>query len=132
MIAPAAYLDASAFVKTVVDEPESDALDRYLREWPRRTSSALLRTEARRAVRHVDPPAMERAITALSGVELVDVRSDILESAGMLDPVVLRSLDAIHLATAQALGGDVGVVVTYDSRMREGSERLGLRVEAPA
>jgi predicted nucleic acid-binding protein len=127
-----AYLDASAFVKLVVDEPESEALERRLRSWPERTSSALLRTEARRAVRHLDAAAMERAVTALRGVRLIDVRADILDSAGLIDPTVLRSLDAIHLATAQALGGDVGIVFTYDHRMRRGSELLGLPVESPA
>ncbi|MGI8797665.1 MAG: type II toxin-antitoxin system VapC family toxin [Acidimicrobiia bacterium] len=132
MNGPGAYLDASAFVKLVVDEPESEALESRLRSWPARTSSALLRTEARRAVRHLDSAAMERAVTALRGVRLIDVRANILDSAGLIDPTVLRSLDAIHLATAQALGGDVAVVFTYDHQMRRGGELLGLPVESPA
>jgi uncharacterized protein len=127
----AAYVDASAFVKLVTEEPESPALEHHLarREL---TSSALLRTEARRAVRHLGVDAVEMAVTSLSAVTLVAVSEEILDQAGMLDPQILRSLDAIHLSTALAVGEDLGSVVTYDARMRRGAQILDLRVESPA
>ncbi|CAN5251507.1 type II toxin-antitoxin system VapC family toxin [soil metagenome] len=129
----ALYLDASAFVKIVVAEPESRALRRFLSTRAgRRVSSALLRTEAVRAVRHLGPQALARVREALRRVDLVLVDDRILDSAAMLDPGILRTLDAIHLATAMAVGGDLDAIVTYDDRMLAGADLLGLRTEAPA
>jgi predicted nucleic acid-binding protein len=125
-----AYLDASAFVKTVVREPESARLAAWLSSWPDRVSSALLRTEAVRAARPYGRDAVERARLLLDDVELVDVGRAILDAAGDLD-VEARSLDAIHLASALALGPSLGVVVTYDARMARAAAELGLATAAP-
>ena len=56
----------------------------------------------------------------------------ILDAAGMLEPAILRTLDAVHLATALALGDDLLEILTYDGRMAEGARLLGLPVLAPA
>jgi predicted nucleic acid-binding protein len=128
----ALYLDTSAFVKIVVTEPESRSLRRFLGTSPgRRVSSALLRTEAVRAVRHVGPDALARAREALRRIDLVLVDDRILDSAAMLDPGILRTLDAIHLATALAVGGDLDAIVTYDDRMLAGADLLGLPTAVP-
>lgn len=120
-------------MKTLITEPESPVLIRYLSQQPlRRVSSALLRTEALRAVRHLGPSAVARVRLALGRVDLVSVDDAILEAAGMLDPTVMRTLDAIHLATALALADDLKVLVTYDRRMMEGARLLGLRTVVPA
>jgi len=59
--------------------------------------------------------------------------SDVVRGrAAELDPSTLRSLDAIHLATALEAGDELTAVVTYDARMSEAAEQLGLRVLAPA
>ncbi|MGH2728266.1 MAG: type II toxin-antitoxin system VapC family toxin, partial [Actinomycetota bacterium] len=109
----AVYLDASAFVKLVVPEPETRALRRFLtRSAPRRVSSAIVRTEAPRAVRHIGSEALARTREALRAIDLVTVDDRILDAAAALDPGVLRTLDAIHLATALAVGEDLEVVVT--------------------
>jgi predicted nucleic acid-binding protein len=127
------YFDASAFVKTVVDEPESDALRSYLsRVEGMHTSSALLRTEALRAVRHLGREATGRMRQALDDINLVAVTDGILEAAAMMDPGVMRTLDAIHLATALALGPDLVSIISYDRRMRDGAALLGLSVQSPA
>jgi predicted nucleic acid-binding protein len=127
------YLDASAFVKVVVEEPGSAALRRHLaRRRARRVSSALLRAEALRAVRHLGPEARAAVRTALRRVDLVAVDDRILDAAGMLEPAILRTLDAVHLATALALGDDLLEILTYDGRMAEGARLLGLPVLAPA
>lgn len=126
-----AYLDLSAFVKLVVRETETAALRRFLKRWPRRASSALVRAEAVRAVRRAGAEAVARTLTLLRRMHLVALDDEMLERAGLLDPVTLRTLDAIHLATALSLQGDLGVVITYDERMAEGARALGLRVAVP-
>lgn len=127
-----AYLDASAFAKLVIEEAESAALFAFLEHWPRRTSSALLRTEAIRALRTLGSTAVDRARSALERVELVSVGDELLEAAGLLDPTTIRTLDAIHLATAMSVRDEIGVLVTYDRRMIDGAELLGLPISSPA
>ena len=124
------YLDSSALVKTVVWEPASGALRRFLLHHPVRISSALARTEVVRAVRHFGPQAVARAGEALARIELVRLDDTLLDAAAALDPRVLRSLDAIQ-ATARAVSGRLSFVVTYDERMAEGAGLLGLPVATP-
>ena len=128
----ALYLDSSAFVKVTVEEPESAALRVFLSEQQsRRTSSALLRTEALRAVRHLGAAAMTTAREGLRRVDLIGIDDRILDAAGMLEPRILRTLDAIHLATALSLGDDLAEIVTYDERMTEAARLLGLPTISP-
>ena len=129
----AVYLDSSAFVKLVSTERESRALRTFLtRHRARNVSSALIRTEALRAVRHRGPEVLAQTRAALRRVDLVAVSDGILDAAGALEPRVLRTLDAIHLATALALGDDLDVVLTYDARMAEAAGLLGLQVASPS
>ncbi len=125
------YLDSSALVKLVVVERESAALRRYLRRRRPLMSSALARTELLRAVVLEGDEGIARARQVLASVELIRVNDRVLNAAGILRPPEVRSLDAIHLATAQELGPDLGVVVTYDDRMRTAAHSLGLRTHAP-
>jgi predicted nucleic acid-binding protein len=128
----ALYLDASAFVKTVMTEPESGALRAFLALRPeRRVSSALLRTEALRAVRHLGPGAMATVREGLRDVDLVAIDDRVLDAAGVLGPQTLRTLDAIHVATALAIGDDLADIVTYDERMVEAGRSLGLSTTVP-
>src|SRR5438876_3932071 len=103
----ATYLDSSAIVKLAVHEPESAALRRYLRRRRPLVSSALARTEVARALLPLGPAAVQRGQEVLGRVELVRVNDRVLKAAGALLPAELRSLDAIHLATAQQLGADI-------------------------
>jgi predicted nucleic acid-binding protein len=126
------YFDSSAFVKLAVKEAESAALRTFLRDTAgRRVSSALLRTEAIRAVRLVGPDALAKVREGLRLIDLVAIDDRILDAAGALDPRVLRTLAAIHLATAMSVGDDLDAVVTYDERMAEGARSVGLPVIAP-
>jgi len=128
----ALYLDTSAFVKLAVEESETAALRQFLADRAlRRVSSALLRTEALRAVRHLGPDALASVREALRRVDLVAIDDRILDAAGTHEPRVLRTLDAIHLATAMAIGDDLDAIVTYDDRMVEAAGLLGLLVSAP-
>ena len=128
----AVYLDSSAFVKLAVEEPETRALRAFLAERDgRRVSSALLRTESLRAVRQLGGDFLSTVREGLRRVDLVAIDDRILDAAGTLEPRVLRTLDAIHLATALAVGDDLETVVTYDERMAEGARLLGLPTAAP-
>jgi predicted nucleic acid-binding protein len=128
----ALYLDSSAFVKLVVEETESVAVRAYLASRDaRRVSSALLRTESLRAVRHLGPDARAAVREGLRRVDLIGIDDRILDAAGTLEPLVLRTLDAIHLATAMAVGDDLEAIVTYDERMIEAARLLGLSTATP-
>lgn len=126
------YLDSSAVVKLIVREVESMALRRFLRRHPRRVSCALARTEVIRAVRHLGAAAVARARRHLERLDLLRVDDEILDSAGGLDPRILRSLDAIHLAAALVVAPRLDGVVTYDDRMACAARLLGLQVFSPS
>jgi uncharacterized protein len=126
------YLDSSAIVKLAAEEPESAVLRQFLRRRHRLASSALAQTEVARALREDGPVAVQRGWEVLQTVNLIRVNDRVLALAGELLPVELRSLDAIHLATAQLLGKEFGRVVTYDERMAEAARVLGMRVASPS
>ena len=125
-----AYLDTSAYVKTVVAEPESERLLSWLEAWPVRASCGLLRTEAVRALRPhgASPVALARA--GFARLELVRIDDRLLDAAADLLPE-LRSLDAIHVAAAISLGEDLGALVTYDDRMTAAARELRLPTVSP-
>lgn len=125
------YLDASALVKLVDREPESPALRRFLRGRRALFASALVRTEVARAVLPLGPQLAKRARDVLAAVELVRVSDRILNVAGTLVPLDMRTLDAIHLATAQELEDDLARVVTYDDRIAAAASSLGMTVVSP-
>ena len=128
----ALYVDSSAFVKLVVEETESVAVRAYLAAHDaRRVSSALLRTESLRAVRHLGPDALATVREGLRRIDLIGVDDRILDGAGILEPRVLRTLDAIHLSTALAVGDDLEAIVTYDDRMIAAARLLGLTTATP-
>jgi predicted nucleic acid-binding protein len=128
----ATYLDSSAIVKLVVREEESSALRAYLRRRGPYVSSALARTEVSRAMLPLGAAAGRRAHDVLDRIELIRVGSEVLSRAGVLLPVDLRSLDAIHLATTLLLGRSLRAVVTYDARMARAAGVLGLLVATPS
>jgi len=128
-----AYLDTSAFVKLVVAEPESAALTRVLQRWPERASATLLRAETVRALRRSGNDALVGSARRLfATIRLVRIDEPLLDRAGDLDPVELRTLDAVHLAAAMALGPDLGVLFTYDTRLSAAANAAGLRADSPA
>lgn len=129
------YLDSSALVKLVKREAESDALRRYLHRHRAdgRVTSSLARVEVVRAVSGGGPTAIAHARRQLGRVDHINVERDLLDEAATLSPgSTLRSLDAIHLASARSIGADLRAVVTYDQRMNDAAVVVGLVVEAPA
>lgn len=126
------YLDASAIVKLIVREQESVALQAWLDETRDGVvSCALVRTEVVRAAAPAGPEAIRRARRLLDRIDLIVVDDELLDLAGDLTEP-LRSLDAIHVAAALEIGGDLDAFVTYDRHMTRAAEALGLPVAAPA
>lgn len=126
------YIDSSAIVKLVVAEPESNALRRYLIRRQPLVSSALARTEVARALIPSGPEAVGRGEDALRRIQLLRVNDRVLAQAGRMEPPELRSLDAIHLASARQLGAAVRQIVTYDERMAHAAKALGWSVVSPS
>lgn len=129
----AVYLDTSAAVKLVQREDGSDALRGWLAAHPEQVlaSSVILHAELLRATRRGRPDLLGQARDLLDAIVLIEVSREVCERAGLLDPDGLRSLDALHLASALALAEDLDGIVTYDARLRDAAEGLGLRVVAP-
>ena len=127
-------LDSSALVKLVLDEPESPALETWLsaRLPLTVTASDLVRVEVIRAVARTGPAGVPRARALLAGVDLVPLSPDLPELAAALAPPSLRSLDAVHLATALNLGSALDAFVVYDERLAQAATDAGLPVVTPS
>jgi predicted nucleic acid-binding protein len=126
------YADTSALVKVVLDERESAALVAYVSTVGRRfVSSALVTVEAVRAVRIGAGSAEAESVMAsiLTGVSRVAITDAVLRRAAVLEPADLRSLDAIHLATALEL--ELAEMVVYDRRLADAARAHGLTVVSP-
>ena len=125
------YLDSSAIVKLIAPEPETAALVEQLRGDPEVVSSSLARVEVVRAVRRTGGRLEHEAHAVLDRIALVPIDDGILNRAASLEPRDLRSLDAIHLATALLLRDDLDGLVTYDLRLAQAAKDVGLEVPAP-
>lgn len=132
------YVDSSAAVKRLVDEPESDAFDRFLgarlKAGDELVSSALLVLELHRLAFRESLSRLEVQVV-IRNFSTVAISRAILETAAGIRHHI-KALDAIHLATALALreadpGEGVATVVTYDAAMRRTAEQLGFEVLAP-
>lgn len=124
------YLDTSAALKLILAEAESEALiDAVNTARPTLVASYLLETEVRRVVHRFPDLTQRQATDLLDRVDLYEVNPAMFTQAGLLPGTQLRSLDALHLATAIAIGVDY--VVTYDVRMCQAAEGVGLRIETP-
>ena len=126
------YLDSSALVKLVVSEPESRALRDLLRSWPERVSSVIARVEVVRAARRIGSRASRLAEEVVDRLTLVELDDVVLQRAASAEPSHLRTLDAIHLATALSLGDDLSALCGYDSRLADAAASSGIEVLSPA
>ena len=128
------YLDSSALVKLVLSEPESAALAGWLAERADipLASSIVHRTEVSRAVWRANPSQLPRSYRQMRGVEIIALSRVIAESAGTVTPHGLRSMDAIHLASALAIRNDLDAFVAYDKRLLAAAQDAGLPTASPA
>jgi uncharacterized protein len=128
----AVYIDSSAFIKLVIEEPETTALRSYLRRRSLMVAAALLRTEVLRASMRISQAHVANARRLLPDIGLIEVDRSVLERAGELTSAETRSLDAIHVAAALSLGDDIDEFVTYDRRLLEAAREWGLVVASPS
>jgi predicted nucleic acid-binding protein len=130
------YLDSCALLKVIIEERESKALEEYLDHYEDvpHVSSAIIRVEMRRAL--LRDQVRETRLSLLGALfrrmRLTRVTDDLLDQAGELPGEYLRSLDAIHLATANLIGDGLTAFLTYDKRLGAAAEELGLPVLAPS
>lgn len=125
------FLDSSAVTKLVVAEPESAALAERLAGQVL-VASALIVTEVSRAVRRAVGRSHDAVLAQVLGlIDLVVVDRGILTAAAELEPASLRTLDAVHVASALALGDRVTSLIGYDERLLEAARAAGLAVERP-
>jgi predicted nucleic acid-binding protein len=127
------YLDTSALVKLVFEEDESAALGEWLssRVDVPKISSDLSIIELLRACRRADPRVAPVARRLLEGIDLLPIDRAIAERAADVSPTHLRSLDAIHLASALSLQSDLTVLVSYDDRLCTAATGAGIEVASP-
>ena len=128
------YLDSSALVKLAVTEPESSALADWLQvSVPDiRVSSPLVRVEVPRAVWRADPGSLPQAYTIVRRLREVRITEAVLNRAAGIRPNVLRTLDAIHVASAISIRDDLTALVSYDKRMLAAAQEAGLPTACPA
>lgn len=126
------YLDTSAAVKLVVREQGSAALRRWVGSADSDlVGSDLVRTELIRTIRRGAPAALVQARAVLDTLVLLTLPSEVFERAATLEPSVLRSLDALHLAVAMQLGDELDAIVTYDDRLASAAQGLGIPALSP-
>lgn len=132
MNAAPVYLDSSAILKLIFEESETAELEAFLEEWPVQVSSALARVEVMRIAAQVEDRAVEHETNrVLRAMNLVRVDDAIIAAAAAIKPAGLRSLDALHLATAQTFGHHLAGMVVYDRRLAAAARDHGLVVWAP-
>jgi len=140
------YLDSCALVKLLLEESESAALEKFLTLHSsvphissRITSAELVRIVRRNGHddqgRVIEPEELRDdladATEIAEEIDYIDVTSAVLEQAGVFEQPFLRTLDAIHLASAQRLGNGLTAFVTYDKRLAAAAEDVGLPVVMP-
>lgn len=138
------YLDSSALLKLIRAEAESQALAAFIdeRAGTRWCTSELARAELPRAIRrlHSDDragsgsleSALDHADRLWDSIDLVPVSTRLLRAAADIEHPLLRTLDAIHLATASGVRTGVSAFVTYDKRLADAAGQVGLPVTVPA
>lgn len=127
------YVDSSALVKLVLRESESDALRDYLTALPDPATSRIAVVEVHRAMaRYAGEPEVAAIAAVWDRTVFIELEASVAESAAGIGPPALRSLDAIHLASALALADDLESFVTYDARLADAARAAGLAVVAPS
>lgn len=128
------YLDTCAAAKLILAEAETVALETFLTERIAvpMVSSALLYPELIRAVSRHRPALVPRAVALLQRVMTVPLMGDIVIDAATIGTPLLRTLDALHLATAVTIGSELHAFITYDKRLADAAQELRLPLNMPA
>lgn len=125
------YLDSSAILKLIFQEDESDALVRAIKD--RCVTSSISRIEVIRIVQRTNPEGLSFAKAELSKLILVPINEAVIRIAeSFAGLATLRSLDAIHVASALLVQNSIDGLITYDLQMARNAKELGLVVHSPA
>lgn len=126
------YADTSALVKLIAPEAESRAMKRWFyREGINVITSDLTRTELTRVIRRVDVTRLATVRNLFAAITVLQMPTERFYEAGLVNPEPLRSLDALHLASARAAGGELSSIVTYDERLSDAARLTGIPVTTP-
>ncbi len=125
------YVDTSALARVLLDEPDTQAIQRDLAKFAHRVASRLLRIELRRV--GLRQGLLDRANTLIADVSLMPIDNWILSATETLPPPTVGTLDAIHLATALRLSRETGLdaLMTYDRQLAAGAQEHGIAVLSP-
>jgi uncharacterized protein len=132
------YADTSALVKLAVNEAQSGAVERELSRWDVIATSEITTIELPRALERARSDGRAEVadgrlvLELLAALSILPLTDDIRALAASTGPVELRTLDAIHLASAVILDEDLAAVLTYDHRLAEAAVIRGLQVIAPS
>ncbi|HMI94756.1 MAG TPA: type II toxin-antitoxin system VapC family toxin [Polyangiales bacterium] len=127
------YLDSSALLKLLHDEAESDELAAWLaaRAGTPVVSSELAKVEVTRACRRINPATLTQATTLLASLDLIPLSGTVIDEAANIGATTLRSLDALHLASALAIQAQLTAFIAYDHRLAEAASTAGLELLTP-
>jgi len=128
------YLDSSALLKLLFEESESAALALWISEQAGRpmVSSELAKVEVVRAARRLDADVVPAARMLMSQLDLIPLNSGLLDEASELGEPLLRTLDAIHLASALSIQADLTAFVAYDNRLVGAAKAAGIESIRPS
>ena len=127
-----AYLDTSAYVKLPLEEPGHEVLRSEFSRWDGYVSSMLLGVEAIRACSRYGSDRAKDARAWLEGVALLPLDDTVLDIATSMPPVGMKTLDALHLATALTVRDEIGAFFTFDQRLAEAAAAHGFSVLYPS
>ena len=127
------YLDSSALVKLAVTEPESPGLRAWLAAQPNlvRVASTLIRVEVPRAVWRAEPSALPESYLVIRRTTEIELTDEVLSKAAGVRPATLRTIDAVHLASALVLRRELTTFVSYDKRLLAAAREAGLPTASP-
>ena len=128
------YLDSSALLKLLFEETESAALAQWLEQHTGTpaVSSELARVEVLRASRRLDPVALPAARSLLAQLDLIPLTSVLVAEAAEVGAPLLRTLDALHLASALSIRPELSAFIAYDDRLAAAAVDAGLEPVRPA
>lgn len=128
------YLDSSALLKLLFEEGESAALAQWISERSSTSvvSSELARVEVVRAARRLDAKVVPAARALMSQLDLIPLNTGLLDGAADVGGLLLRTLDAIHLASALSIRDDLTAFVAYGNRLIAAAETAGIESIRPS
>lgn len=128
------YLDSSALLKLLFEESESAALASWIadRAGTPMVSSELAKIEVVRATRRLETAVVPAARALLSQLDLIPLSSGLIEEATDAGAPLLRTLDAIHLASALSIRNELTAFVAYDNRLLAAAQDVGIEPTSPS